>query len=163
VRHRRPGGTDWEPLDLDTATDMIAERVIAARRRTWEDHVEGRPDLPLHRTRGIALLGGATLDTEENYLIKKRFTALGPIQIVNHILEHGREFREYVRHYTNAPVIIDEAFADTEDLDGLFSGWDPEKGAYDLSSWSYAGTQESAAAGQSEQEGDSSGEQSHGA
>src|SRR5437868_3362939 len=73
--------------------------------------------------------------------------------IVNHILEHGREFREYVRHYTNAPVIIDEAFADTEDLDGLFSGWDPEKGVYDLSSWSYAGTQESAAAGQSEQEG----------
>ena len=51
--------------------------------------------------------------------------------IVNHILENGREFREYVVNYTNAPVIVDEAFADTEDLDGLFSGFDPETGTYD--------------------------------
>ena len=51
--------------------------------------------------------------------------------IVNYILENDRWFEEYVKHYTNAPVIIDEGFADTEDLDGLFSGWDPEKGEYD--------------------------------
>src|SRR6188472_4027398 len=49
--------------------------------------------------------------------------------IVNYILENGREFREYVKHFTNAPVIIDEAFRDTEDLDGFFSGWDSEQGA----------------------------------
>ncbi len=81
VKYRRPHSTEWEHLDLDTATDMIAERVIAARRDTWE-HTDHK-DRPLHRTRGIAFLGGATLDTEENYLIKKLFTALGAIQIEN--------------------------------------------------------------------------------
>src|ERR1700716_2092730 len=50
--------------------------------------------------------------------------------IVNYILENGREFREYVVRYTNAPVIIDEQFKDTEDLDGLFSGWDEETAKY---------------------------------
>jgi formate dehydrogenase major subunit len=77
VKYRRPYGTEWEELDLDTATDMIAERVIKARAETWEgeDH--------LNRTRGFAFLGGATLDSEENYLIKKLFTALGAIQIEN--------------------------------------------------------------------------------
>jgi len=59
--------------------------------------------------------------------------------IVNHILEGGREFREYVVNYTNAPVIIDEDFRDTEDLDGLFSGFDPETGRYDPTSWNYEG------------------------
>jgi formate dehydrogenase major subunit len=59
--------------------------------------------------------------------------------IVHHILENGREFREYVVNYTNAPVIVDEAFADTEDLDGLFSGFDPDTGAYDPASWQYDG------------------------
>jgi formate dehydrogenase major subunit len=83
VKYRRPYGTEWEELDLETATDMIAERVIAARAATWEEHVEGHPELPLTRTRGFALLGGATLDSEENYLIKKLFTALGAIQIEN--------------------------------------------------------------------------------
>jgi formate dehydrogenase major subunit len=81
VRYRRPHGLHWEELDLDTATDMIADRVIEARRETWEDSdEEGRP---LNRTRGIAFLGGATLDSEENYLIKKLFTAAGAIQIEN--------------------------------------------------------------------------------
>ena len=47
--------------------------------------------------------------------------------IVNYILENGREFREYVVNYTNAPVIVDEGFQDTEDLDGFFSGWQAEK------------------------------------
>jgi formate dehydrogenase major subunit len=83
VKYRRPHATEWEELDLDTATDMIAERVIAARAGTWEEHQDGKPDRPLTRTRGIALLGGATLDSEENYLIKKLFTALGAIQIEN--------------------------------------------------------------------------------
>jgi formate dehydrogenase major subunit len=75
VKYRRPHGNEWEELDLETATDMIADRVIETRARTWERE--------LHRTRGIAFLGGATLDTEENYLIKKLFTALGAIQIEN--------------------------------------------------------------------------------
>ena len=83
VKYRRPHGTEWEELDLETAMDMIADRVIAAREATWEDSVEGKPDLRLNRTRGIAVLGGATLDSEENYLIKKLFTALGAIQIEN--------------------------------------------------------------------------------
>jgi formate dehydrogenase major subunit len=81
VKYRRPHGLQWEELDLDTATDMIADRVIDARRETWEDvDEEGRP---LNRTRGIAFLGGATLDSEENYLIKKLFTAAGAVQIEN--------------------------------------------------------------------------------
>jgi formate dehydrogenase major subunit len=81
VLYRRPGGTEWEHLDLDRALDMIADRVVESRRRWWED-VDGE-GLPLHRTMGIAALGGATLDNEENYLIKKLFTALGAIQIEN--------------------------------------------------------------------------------
>ena len=81
VKYRRPHGTEWEELDLDTATDMIADRVLATRAETWEDQNEDGD--PLHRTRGIAFLGGATLDSEENYLIQKLFTALGAIQIEN--------------------------------------------------------------------------------
>src|SRR3954470_915523 len=81
VRYRRPYGTAWESLDLDTAMEMVADRVLEARRTTWEDVDEhGRP---LRRTRGIASLGGATLDNEENYLIKKLFTAMGAILIEN--------------------------------------------------------------------------------
>jgi len=81
VRYRRPYGTEWEDLDLATAIDMIADRVIEARRATWQDVDEqGRP---LHRTLGISSLGGATLDNEENYLIKKLFTAMGALQIEN--------------------------------------------------------------------------------
>ena len=81
VLYRRPYGTEWEHLDLATAMDMIADRVIAAREETWEDVDDaGRP---LHRTLGLASLGGATLDNEENYLIKKMFTALGALQIEN--------------------------------------------------------------------------------
>src|SRR5207302_10951215 len=79
VRYRRPHGTGWEDLDLDRALDMIADRVIDTRARTWEDRdAQARP---LNRTLGIASLGGATLDNEENYLIKKLFTALGVVQV----------------------------------------------------------------------------------
>lgn len=81
VRYRRPFGTEWEDLELDTAMEMIADRVVAARRAGWQDHDEhGRP---VRRTLGFAGLGGATLDNEENYLIKKLFTAMGAIQIEN--------------------------------------------------------------------------------
>jgi formate dehydrogenase major subunit len=81
VRYRRPYGTEWEDLDLPTALEMIADRVVRAREETWEDADEqGRP---LRRTLGIASLGGATLDNEENYLIKKLFTAVGALQIEN--------------------------------------------------------------------------------
>jgi formate dehydrogenase major subunit len=59
--------------------------------------------------------------------------------IVNYILSNGREFREYVTAYTNAACIVSDDFADTEDLDGLFSGWDPETRNYDQSTWTYKG------------------------
>jgi formate dehydrogenase major subunit len=81
VRYRRPGGTEWEDLSLERATDMIAERLIRARDETWEEETEDGE--PLKRTLGIHFLGGATLDTEENYLIKKFFTAAGAISIEN--------------------------------------------------------------------------------
>ena len=81
VKYRRPHGTRWEELPLAQAMDMIADRVIAARRERWEDRDEqGRP---LNRTPAIGSLGGATLDNEENYLIKKLFTALGIVQVEN--------------------------------------------------------------------------------
>jgi formate dehydrogenase major subunit len=80
VKYRRPFGKKWEDLDLDTAMDMIADRVIAARRQGWQWDVDGNRT---RRTLGFASLGGATLDNEENYLIKKLFTALGAIQIEN--------------------------------------------------------------------------------
>ena len=60
--------------------------------------------------------------------------------IINYVLEHERYFKEYVVSYTNASAIIDERFQDTEDLDGLFSGWDPERKTYDNTTWQYAGT-----------------------
>ncbi len=80
VRYRRPYGTEWEDLDLDTAMDMIADRVIKARREFWEEESDGKR---VNRTMGIASLGGATLDNEENYLMKKLYTAMGAIQIEN--------------------------------------------------------------------------------
>jgi formate dehydrogenase major subunit len=75
VLYRRPGGTEWEPLALEDAMDMVAARVKAARDASW--------DTKHRRTLSFAHLGGATLDNEENYLIKKLFTALGAIQIEN--------------------------------------------------------------------------------
>ncbi len=82
VKYRRPYGTQWEELPLDVAMEMIADRVIRTREQTWQERdQQGRR---LNRTLGMASLGGATLDNEENYLIKKLFTALGAIQIENH-------------------------------------------------------------------------------
>ena len=80
IKYRRPYGTDWEDLDLDRAMDMIADRVIKARDAGWQEQWQGAP---VRRTLGVASLGGATLDNEENYLIKKLWTALGAIQIEN--------------------------------------------------------------------------------
>jgi formate dehydrogenase major subunit len=81
VKYRRPGATDWEYISLEQATDMIADRVIRVREETWEEETEDGK--PLKRTLGMHFLGGATLDNEENYLIKKFFTALGALSIEN--------------------------------------------------------------------------------
>ncbi len=85
VKYRRPHATEWEYLDLDTAMDMIADRLIKTREETWEDtqQTENGEELKLHRTLGFAHLGGATLDNEENYLMKKFYTAMGAIQVEN--------------------------------------------------------------------------------
>ncbi len=81
VKYRPPYGTEWQELPLERAMDMIADRVIAARDAGWEGEDEqGRQ---LNRTMGFAHLGGATLDNEENYLIKKFFSAMGAVQIEN--------------------------------------------------------------------------------
>jgi formate dehydrogenase major subunit len=79
--YRAPHASEWQPLDPDVAIDMLADRFIESRRRTWQARDDqGRL---LRRTMGIAALGGATLDNEENYLIKKLFTAAGAVQIEN--------------------------------------------------------------------------------
>jgi len=80
VKYRRPFGTDWEELALDTALEMIADRVIKTRRESWQWEQDGKR---VRRTMGIASLGGATLDNEENYLMKKIYTAMGAVQIEN--------------------------------------------------------------------------------
>ena len=241
VLYRPPHGTDWEELDLDTAMRMVADRVVRTREETWEEEYEGRR---VARTLGIASLGGATLDNEENYLIKKLHTALGVIQvenqarvchsstvaglgtsfgrggatmflqdlqnsdciviegsnfaeahpvgfqwvmeakargavvihvdprfsrtsaladlhvpiragtdiaflgaIINHVLTEEKYFHDYVLEYTNAATIVGEDFRDTEDLDGLFSGFSGQDRTYDVTSWSYDGTEVAAASG----------------
>ncbi|MET9293152.1 formate dehydrogenase [Streptomyces sp. NPDC003077] len=246
VLYRRPYGTEWESLDLETAMDMVADRVVETRRRTWQWEAEG---LRVARTLGIATLGGATLDNEENYLIKKLMTGLGVVQvenqarvchsstvsglgtsfgrggattfmqdlqnsdciviqgsnyaeahpvgfqwvmeakargarvihvdprftrtsaladlyvplragtdiaflggIINHVLAEGKDFREYVLAYTNAATIVSEDFRDTEDLDGVFSGLDAERGHYDPQSWQYEGRHVQAPSGDPNQQ-----------
>jgi formate dehydrogenase major subunit len=246
VLYRPPHGTDWERLDIDKAMEMIADRVVKAREESWEQEVEGKTT---RRCMGIAALGGATLDNEENYLLKKLLTGLGVIQIenqarvchsstvvglgtsfgrgassslpadlqnsdlivlegsnmaeahpvayqwiveakergakivhvdprysrtsvladrfvplragtdiaflggiINHVIQTESDFREYVLAYTNAPTIVGEDFEDAG-AEGLFSGYDPELGGYDPSSWQYEGAFVAAAAGQRHQEG----------
>jgi formate dehydrogenase major subunit len=81
VLYRRPQGTAWEKIPLEQAMDMVAERVKQTREAHWEQATgEGQA---VQRTMAMAHLGGATLDNEENYLIKKLFTSLGIIQIEN--------------------------------------------------------------------------------
>jgi formate dehydrogenase major subunit len=242
VLYRRPFGRDWESLGLDEAMDMVADRVIAARRATWEWENDGRRTA---RTMGIASLGGATLDNEENYLLKKLFTGLGIVQVenqarichsstvvglgtsfgrggattfmqdlqhadciviegsnfaeahpvgfqwvteaksrgamiihvdprftrtsaladlhvpiragsdiaflgglINYVLSNDAYFREYVVAYTNAATLVSEDFRDTEDLDGLFSGFDRDAKQYTNESWQYRSGDVSAATGE---------------
>jgi len=81
VKYRPPFASEWQSLDLDTAMDMVAERVWSTRARTFQADRDG---LPLMQCPNIAHLGGATLDNEENYLIKKLFTGgLGMVAISN--------------------------------------------------------------------------------
>lgn len=245
VLYRPPHAKDWQPLDLDTAMDMVADRVIATRRETWEDEHDGSRT---NRTMGIASLGGATLDNEENYLIKKLLTSLGVVQIenqarvchsstvvglgtsfgrggatgfmqdmqhsdciiiegsnfaechpvgfqwvmaakargarvihvdprftrtsaladlhvpiragtdiaflgglINHVLSTGAYFHDFVVPYTNAATIVGEEFQDTEDLDGLFSGFDEETRHYSFDTWTYEGAPVAPASGQRDQ------------
>src|SRR5436305_1103750 len=113
VKYRRPGGSGWEPLELDTAMDMIADRIIKTRARAGTD---------------IAYLRAVN----------------------NYLLEDGRESREYVRAYPNPHLIIKKDFEDTEDLDGLFSGYQPDDHAYKVDSWGYDGTSGELTAGRKE-------------
>ncbi|HET9078009.1 MAG TPA: formate dehydrogenase [Acidimicrobiales bacterium] len=246
VLYRRPHGTDWEPLDLQTAMHMIADRVIKARRDGWQWELDGKRT---RRTMGLASLGGATLDNEENYLIKKLFTALGVVQvenqarichsstvvglgtsfgrggstttprdlqnsdciiiegsnmaeshpvayqwvaeakargaavihvdprfsrtsaladvfvplragtdiaflggIINHVLTNDLYFEEYVKAYTNASTIVTGDFRDTEDLDGLFSGFQADTRHYQPDTWQYEGMTVNAASGSRDSE-----------
>ncbi len=81
VKYRRPFSMEWESLDLETAMEMIAERVWSSREHTF---AEKQDDQTLMQTKCIAHLGGATLDNEENYLIKKLFTGgLGMVCVSN--------------------------------------------------------------------------------
>ena len=81
VLYRRPHGKEWETIPLEQAMDMVAERTKKTRDEHWED--KDQEGHPLRRTMAIAHIGGATLDNEENYLIKKLFTALGIVQVEN--------------------------------------------------------------------------------
>ncbi|HEY3775248.1 MAG TPA: formate dehydrogenase [Solirubrobacteraceae bacterium] len=246
VLYRRPYGTEWERLDLETAMEMIADRVVKTRAEGFEWESE---EARVRRCMSIAALGGATLDNEENYLIKKLLTGLGVIQVenqarichsstvvglgtsfgrgasstlpgdlqnsdlivlqgsnmaeahpvafqwvveakrrgativhidphysrtsaladlfvpiragsdiaflggvINHVIQNDLDFREYVVNYTNAPTIVGEAFRDV-DAEGLFSGFDPDKGEYNPDSWQYEGAYVEAASGQRDQAG----------
>jgi formate dehydrogenase major subunit len=81
VLYRKPHGTKWETIPLEKAMSMVADRVKKTRDKHWED--KDQDGNPLRRTMAIAHLGGATLDNEENYFIKKLFTGLGIVQIEN--------------------------------------------------------------------------------
>jgi formate dehydrogenase major subunit len=71
--------------------------------------------------------------------------------LIHHVLQTDAYFHDYVLNYTNANVIIEEGFEDTEDLAGMFSGWDEDTGEYDPTSWQYLGADMPPAAGKREQ------------
>ena len=241
VLYRRPYGTEWEPLDLETATDMMADRVIDTRARTWQEHDdEGsaaapharhrragrrhprqRRELPdqetLHRhgrdtdrepgphltQRHRSQFGSLVRSRRRHDFLQDlqnsdciviqgsnmaechpvgfqwvmeakargakvihvdpRFTRTSAVAdmhvplragsdiaflggIVNYILSNELYFHDYVRAYTNAATMLREDFRDADDLDGVFSGYDPETGTYDTTSWQYEGVEESPAA-----------------
>src|SRR5690242_15431420 len=81
VKYRRPYGRHWEELSLDQAMEMIVDRIIETRAESWV--AENEEGAPANRTMALGNLGGATLDNEENYLIKKLCVALGIVQVEN--------------------------------------------------------------------------------
>ena len=81
VLYRRPGSRSWEVIGLNEATELVAQRLKEARDETWEEKDE--EGNAVSRTLGVAHLGGATLDNEENYLLKKLYTSLGVVQVEN--------------------------------------------------------------------------------
>jgi formate dehydrogenase major subunit len=81
VKYRRPHSDRWESLSLDQAMDMIADRVIKTREQHWQETDDDGHTV--RRTLAIGSMGGATLDNEENYLMKKLYTALGVVQVEN--------------------------------------------------------------------------------
>jgi formate dehydrogenase major subunit len=81
VLYRAPGGAEWQTIPLERAMEMVADRVQRTRDENWEER--DKDGHPLRRTLAIAHLGGATLDNEENYLLKKLYTALGVVQVEN--------------------------------------------------------------------------------
>ena len=99
IKYRAPYAKEWTELDTDKAMDMIADRVWEARKKDW---IRTKDGIPVNHTENIAHLGGATLDNEENYLIKKLFTGWpghgvrvqpGP----NMTLLHGAQFGYLLR------------------------------------------------------------------
>ncbi|QDQ96172.1 dehydrogenase [Tomitella fengzijianii] len=81
VLYRRPHAAEWEPISLDEAMEKVADRVLEARDRFWQQETDDCTRV--RRTSGFASLGGATLDNEENYLMKKLYTALGALEVEN--------------------------------------------------------------------------------
>ncbi len=245
VLYRPPHAEDFQEIGLWDAMHMVADRVLQARDEGWQAEEDG---IPTSRTLGVASLGGATLDNEENYLIKKLLTALGVVQIenqarvchsstvaglgtsfgrggattfmqdlqnsdciiiegsnyaeahpvgfqwvmeakargaavihvdphysrtsaladmhvpiragtdivflgaiINRVINEQKYFREYLLNFTNASTIVNEDFRDTEDLDGLFSGFDPDSRDYDARTWRYAGATIAPASGKRDQ------------
>src|SRR3954464_13231765 len=131
MAEQHPVGFQW----VVEAKERGAQVIHVDPRYTRTSAIADR-HLPLRPGTDIAFLGG----------------------IIHHILSTGSEFREYVRHFTNAPVILKDQLRDTEDLDGLFSGWQPDDELYEVSSWGYRGTEGELTAGKSEQSGDVSGD-----
>jgi len=81
VLYRRPYGTEWEVISLDQAMEMVAQRIKKSRDENWQPKTESGETV--NRTLSMAHLGGATWDNEENYLLKKLYSALGIIQVEN--------------------------------------------------------------------------------
>jgi formate dehydrogenase major subunit len=86
VKYRAPFATAWQEIDQEAAMDMLADRIWQSRERHFKERgsIDSDSDVPLMQCPSIAHLGGATLDNEENYLIKKLFTGgLGMVAVSN--------------------------------------------------------------------------------
>jgi formate dehydrogenase major subunit len=136
MAEQHPVGFQWVVEAKERGANVIHVDPRFTRTSAMADHY-----VPMRPGTDIAFLGG----------------------IVNYIFERDAWFEEYVRNYTNAPVIIGRSFEDTEEASGFFSGWNPDHSAYGISTWSYDKAGGEATAGKSEQQADVSGEQAHGA